>query len=107
MDRNGSDPSSSSWIGLRAGGSLQKAEIRADQDEIDAILYTFDQAEEALQAKNLSVIMTIYSDGYQNRGLRKGILPGSGRISSIDMTGSLPTTISRGSLSTPTEQRRK
>ncbi|WDT72165.1 MAG: HPF/RaiA family ribosome-associated protein [Candidatus Manganitrophus sp.] len=50
----------------------KKAEIRADQDEIDAILYTFDQAEEALQAKNLSVIMTIYSDGYQNRGLRKG-----------------------------------
>lgn len=49
----------------------KQAEIRADQDEIDAILDTFDQAEEALEAENLSVIMTIYSDGYQNRGLRK------------------------------------
>lgn len=50
----------------------KQAEIRADQDEIDAILDTFDQAEEGLEEENLSVLMSVYSDGYQNRGLQKG-----------------------------------
>jgi hypothetical protein len=50
----------------------KKAEVRADQDVVDAIVDTFDQAEEALEAENLFVIMSVYSDSYQNRGLRKG-----------------------------------
>lgn len=70
--RRGFDPvffvagSASAWVEIS-----KKAEVRADQDDMDAILNTFDQAEEALQAENLSVIMSVYSDGYLNRGLRK------------------------------------
>lgn len=49
----------------------KKGEVPADQNDMNAILDTFDHAEEALQAENLSVMMSVYSDGYLNRGLRK------------------------------------
>lgn len=49
----------------------KKAEVRADQDAVDAIVDSFDQVEEAMAAENLSVVLSVYSDSYQNRGLRK------------------------------------
>lgn len=49
----------------------KRAEVRADQETVGAIVDTFNQAEQALERERLSAIMTLYSDGYQNRGLRK------------------------------------
>jgi len=49
----------------------QDAEIQGDPKTIKAIRSVFDQAEEALGAKNLSGMMAVYSKNYQNSGLRK------------------------------------
>ncbi len=49
----------------------KSAEVRADPESVEAILDTFDQAEGALEEEGLSGIMALYSDQYQNRGLRK------------------------------------
>jgi hypothetical protein len=50
---------------------LEGADVQADPATVKAIQATFDRAEEALRTENLSGIMTLYSKGYQNRGLRK------------------------------------
>ena len=49
----------------------KKGEIRADQETVDAIVDTFNHAEQALERERLSAVMAVYSEGYQNRGLRK------------------------------------
>jgi hypothetical protein len=48
---------------------MKGAEVRADPKTVEAILATFDRAEEALQKKSLSGMMAIYSKNYRNRGL--------------------------------------
>ncbi|HET6369955.1 MAG TPA: hypothetical protein VFG95_02090 [Nitrospiria bacterium] len=48
---------------------MRGAEIQGDPKAVKAILATFDRAEEALQKKNLSEMMSIYSKNYRNRGL--------------------------------------
>jgi hypothetical protein len=50
---------------------MEGAEVKAEPAAVQAVLATFNQAEEALQAKSLSGIIAIYSKAYQNRGLRK------------------------------------
>ncbi|HZR47437.1 MAG TPA: hypothetical protein VFA47_12070, partial [Candidatus Manganitrophaceae bacterium] len=50
---------------------LPNAEIQADPETVQSILLTFDRAEKALRARNLPEIMAIYSEEYQNLGLRK------------------------------------
>lgn len=50
---------------------VPNAEIQADPETVKSILATFDQAEKALRSRNLPDIMAVYSDDYQNLGLRK------------------------------------
>ncbi len=50
---------------------LPNAEIQADPETVQSILLTFDRAEKALRSRNLPEIMAIYSEDYQNQGLRK------------------------------------
>jgi hypothetical protein len=50
---------------------LQGADIQADPASVKAIVAAFDEAEAALKAKDTIKMMMFYSDGYNNRGLRK------------------------------------
>ena len=49
----------------------KKTEVRADPATVEAILDTFNQAENSLEGKRVSDIMAFYATHYQNRGLRK------------------------------------
>lgn len=49
----------------------KQAEIRSKPETVDAIRAVFNRAEAALKTEDVSAIMMIYSDKYQNRGLRK------------------------------------
>jgi hypothetical protein len=50
---------------------MDSAEIRSDPASVKAIVSTFDRAEAALRAKNLSDIASVYSNAYLHWGLRK------------------------------------
>jgi hypothetical protein len=51
---------------------LPNATVEADEQTVAEVIGTFDQAQEAIRARNLDGLMALYAQGYQYYGLRKG-----------------------------------
>lgn len=57
---------------LEAKTQLTPATIQeVEQQTVDELLATFEQAEKSMQAHDLDAIMALYSDGYAYHGLKK------------------------------------
>jgi hypothetical protein len=50
---------------------LPNATVEADEQTVAEVIGTFDQAQEAIRARNLDGLMALYAQGYQYYGLRK------------------------------------